>query len=59
MSAILGSLVGPVTGLLDKFIEDKLRKAGHSLSEQNKFNVILNPAKETIIQNGQGALILK
>ena len=26
MSAILSSLVGPVTGLLDKFIEDKDQK---------------------------------
>ena len=44
---------------LDRFIEKKLKEAGHSLNEKNKLNVILNPDKDTIIQKGQGALILK
>ena len=44
---------------LDKFIEKKLKKAGHSLNEKNNVNIILNPNKNTIIHKGQGALILK
>ena len=37
----------------------KIKEAGHSLSEKNKLNVLLNPDKNIIIQKGQGALILK
>ncbi len=44
---------------LDKFIENKLKDAGHSLNEQHKLNIILNPNKETIIQKNQGAILLK
>ena len=38
MSAILGSLVGPVTGLLDKFIEDKdeKNKLAHEISTMSE-----------------------
>ena len=44
---------------IDKFIENKLREAGHSLDEKNKVNINLNPNKNEIILKGQGALILK
>ncbi len=44
---------------LDKFIQSKLKKAGHSLDETNNLNIILNPDKEEIINEKQGALILK
>ena len=44
---------------LDKFIEKKLREAGHSLDEKNKLNINLNPKKDDIISKGQGALVLK
>tara|TARA_B100000959_G_scaffold277152_1_gene333143 strand:+ start:182 stop:1285 length:1104 start_codon:yes stop_codon:yes gene_type:complete len=44
---------------IDKFIEKKLKEAGHSLDEKNKVNINLNPNKNEIILQGQGALILK
>tara|TARA_B110000438_G_scaffold295457_1_gene338473 strand:- start:176 stop:1279 length:1104 start_codon:yes stop_codon:yes gene_type:complete len=44
---------------LDKFIEKKLKQAGHSLEEQNKVNILLNPDKNYTIQKGQGAILLK
>ena len=43
---------------IDKFIEEKLQQAGHSLDEKNKLNINLNPDREFIINKGQGALIL-
>ena len=44
--------------ILDKFIEKKIKEAGHSLEEHNKINIMLNPNKDYIIQKGQGALLL-
>jgi voltage-gated potassium channel len=44
---------------LDKFIQSKLEKAGHSLDESNNLNIILNPKKDEIINKEQGALLLK
>ena len=44
---------------LDKFIENKLREYGHSLEEKNKLNVDINPSKDTVINKGHGALIIK
>ena len=44
---------------LDKFIEKKLEDSGHSFEEKNKLNVDINPNKDTIINKGQGALIVQ
>jgi len=44
---------------LDKFIEKKLANHGHPFEEKNKLNVDINPDKNTIINKGQGALIVK
>ncbi len=55
----ISEILSSDNSVLDRFIEKKLKEAGHSLSEQNKLNVMLNPTKNTIIQKGQGALILK
>ena len=43
---------------IDKFIEEKLEQAGHSLDESNKLNINLNPKSSYIICTGEGALIL-
>ena len=43
---------------LDKFIQTKLKNAGHSLDESNNLNIILNPNKNEIIHKEQGALLL-
>jgi len=55
----ISEILSSDNSVLDKFIEKKIQEAGHSLSEKNKLNVLLNPDKNTIIQKGQGALILK
>ena len=44
---------------LDKLIEKKLKEGGHDFDEKNKLNVSINPDKKTIIQKGQGALVIK
>ena len=44
---------------LDKFIEKKLADTGHAFEEKNKLNVDINPSRDTIINKGQGALIVK
>ena len=43
---------------IDKFIEEKLEQAGHTLDEKNTLNINLNPTKDYVINKGQGALIL-
>ena len=55
----ISEILSSDNSVLDKFIEKKIKEAGHSLSEKNKLNVLLNPDKNIIIQKGQGALILK
>ena len=47
------------SSVLDKFIEKKLEKAGHSLDEKNNINIILNPDKSERIYKEQGAILLK
>tara|TARA_B100001750_G_scaffold194319_1_gene165675 strand:+ start:621 stop:1733 length:1113 start_codon:yes stop_codon:yes gene_type:complete len=42
---------------LDKFIEKKLKEAGHGLKE-NAIDVILNPENNFIIKEGQGAILI-
>ena len=44
---------------LDKFIKQKLEKAGHSLNEKNNVNILLNPKKDLIVNKEQGAILLK
>ena len=55
----ISDILSSDSSALDKFIEKKLKDAGHSLNEQYKLNIMLNPKKETIIQKGQGAILLK
>tara|TARA_Y100001960_G_C14714365_1_gene848789 strand:- start:1154 stop:1801 length:648 start_codon:yes stop_codon:yes gene_type:complete len=44
---------------LDMFIEQKLNDAGHSLNKKNNVNIMLNPKKDEIIHEEQGAILLK
>jgi len=55
----ISDILSSDNSVLDKFIEKKLMEAGHSLNEQNKLNLMLNPEKNLIIKKGQGALIIK
>ena len=55
----ISDLLSSSSDTIDKFIERKLKQAGHSLEEKNKVHINLNPDKNEIILKGQGALILK
>jgi hypothetical protein len=55
----ISDLLSSSSDSIDKFIERKLKQAGHSLDEKNKVNINLNPDKDEIISKGQGALVLK
>ena len=55
----ISDLLSSSSDSIDRFIERKLKQAGHSLDEKNKVNINLNPEKDEIILKGQGALILK
>ncbi|MBC8214744.1 MAG: NAD-binding protein [Candidatus Marinimicrobia bacterium] len=46
------------TSNLDAFIERKLKEAGHSLAQESKVSVFLNPDKGHIIKKGEGAIIV-
>jgi len=53
-----GDFLSSESDALDAFIERKLKEAGHSLSEESKVDIIINPNDEQIVQNGQGAIII-
>lgn len=55
----ISDLLSSSSDSIDKFIERKLKQAGHSLDEKNKVNINLNPDRDEVILKGQGALILK
>ena len=55
----ISDLLSSSSDTIDRFIERKLKQAGHSLEEKNKVHINLNPDKNVIILKGQGALILK
>ena len=55
----ISDLLSADSDSIDRFIERKLKEAGHSLDEKNKVNINLNPKRDEIISKGQGALILK
>ena len=42
---------------LDKFIEQKLKAAGHGLKE-NSIDVMINPDNDFKIKDGQGAILI-
>ena len=46
------------TSNLDAFIERKLKEAGHSLAQESKVSVFLNPDRDHIIKKGEGAIII-
>ena len=53
-----GEFLSSESDALDAFIERKLKEAGHSLSEESKVDVFLNPDNNHIIQRGQGAIVI-
>ena len=55
----IGEILSSDTSALDHFIERKLKDAGHSLTEENKMNVIVNPKDEYIIKENEKAIVIK
>jgi len=55
----IGEILSSDTSALDHFIERKLKDAGHSLSEENKMNVIVNPKGKYIIKENEKAIVIK
>ena len=53
-----GDFLSSESDALDAFIERKLKAAGHSLSEESKVDIFLNPENNHIIQSGQGAIVI-
>ena len=53
-----GDFLTSESDALDAFIERKLKEAGHSLSDESKVDIFINPDKSQIIQNGQGAIVI-
>lgn len=47
------------TSALDEFIERKLMEAGHSLGEESKIDVVINPENEFIIKENHKAIIIQ
>ena len=55
----LSDILSADSSALDMFIEQKLNEAGHSLNKKNNVNIMLNPKKDEIIHEEQGAILLK
>ena len=55
----IGEILSSDTSALDHFIERKLKEAGHSLTEENKMHVIVNPKGVYIIKENEKAIIIK
>ena len=43
---------------LDAFIERKLQEAGRGMEESSRISVVVNPPKDHVIQEGEGAIII-
>ena len=46
------------TSSLDAFIERKLKEAGHSLKNESKVSVMMNPKADHIINKGERIIII-
>lgn len=55
----IGEILSSDTSALDAFIERKLKEAGHSLGEENKMSVVINPGAEYLIQDNEKAIVIQ
>lgn len=55
----IGEILSSDTSSLDAFIERKLKEAGHSLQEESKMAVVINPQDEYIIKKNEKAVIIQ
>ncbi|MCH8011414.1 MAG: NAD-binding protein [Candidatus Marinimicrobia bacterium] len=55
----IGEVLSSDTSALDAFIERKLKEAGHSLKEESKMSVVINPDNSYIIQENEKAIVIQ
>ncbi|HIA29457.1 MAG TPA: hypothetical protein EYN81_04175 [Candidatus Marinimicrobia bacterium] len=55
----IGEILSSDTSSLDAFIERKLKEAGHSLQEESKMAVVINPQDEYIIKKNEKAVVIQ
>ena len=54
----IGEVLSSDTSALDAFIERKLKEAGHSLDEENKISVMVNPKQDYLVKEGEKAIVI-
>ena len=54
----IGEILSSDTSALDAFIERKLKEAGHSLTEESKTSVIVNPGQDYVITENEKAIVV-
>ena len=55
----IGEILSSDSSALDAFIERKLKEAGHSLGEENKTAVVINPKDDYIIKENEKAIVIQ
>ncbi len=55
----IGEILSSDTSALDAFIERKLKEAGHSLGEENRMSVMINPGADYMIQENEKAIVIQ
>ena len=54
----IGEILASDMSALDAFIERKLKEAGHSLTEESKTSVIVNPGPDYLIKENEKAIVV-
>ena len=54
---VLATFYPSESDALDAFIERNLKEVGHSLSEESKVDIFINPNDQQIVQSGQELVI--
>lgn len=54
----IGEILSSDTSALDAFIERKLKAAGHTLGEESKMAVVVNPERDYVIRENEKAIVI-
>ena len=55
----IGEILSSDSSALDAFIERKLKEAGHSLGDENKTAVVVNPTDNYVIKENERAVVIQ
>ncbi len=55
----IGEILSSDSSALDAFIERKLKEAGHSLGEESKTAVVINPKEKYVIKDNEKAIVIQ